>query len=125
MKFLSGEKINEIRNSVDIVDVISNYVQLTPKGKNFMGICPFHDDNSPSMSVSREKKIYKCFSCGATGSVFKFIMDYENISFPEAIKKVADMAGINVEIGNMPTKFKSPLYEVYALSLKFYTISVI
>lgn len=124
MKFLSGEKINEIRNSVDIVDVISNYVQLTPKGKNFMGICPFHDDNSPSMSVSREKKIYKCFSCGATGSVFKFIMDYENISFPEAIKKVADMAGINVEIGNMPTKFKSPLYEVYALSLKFYTNSI-
>ena len=125
MKFLSQEKINEIRDSVDIVDVIGNYVQLVPKGKNFIGVCPFHDDNNPSMSVSREKKIYKCFSCGATGTVFKFIMDYENITFPEAVKKLADIAGINVNIGTpIRQKVKSPLYDIYDLSLKFYTNSI-
>lgn len=122
MKFLSQEKINEIRDSVDIVDVIGNYVSLTPAGKNFIGVCPFHDDSHPSMSVSREKKIYKCFSCGATGTIFKFVMDYENITFPEAVKKIADIAGINVDIGTVVSKpTKNPLYAVYDLSLKFYT----
>ena len=75
MNKLSQEKLNEIRNSVNIVNVISSYINLIPKGKNYFGICPFHDDNNPSMSVSEDKQIYKCFSCGATGTVFKFIMD--------------------------------------------------
>lgn len=95
---LQTEEINQIRSSVDIVDVISGYLPLTQKGKNFFGVCPFHDDHSPSMSVSREKQIYTCFSCGATGNVFKFLMDYENISFPEAVQKVADRAGIAVDL---------------------------
>jgi len=121
MNYLSGEKIKEIRDSVDIVDIISNYVSLTPKGKNYFGVCPFHDDNNPSMSVNRDKKIYKCFSCGATGTVFKFIMDYENISFIEAVKKVADTAGLNINIGNVPkVKNNNKLLEIYDLSLKFY-----
>ncbi len=121
MNYLSQEKIKEIRDSVDIVDVISNYVSLTPKGKNYFGVCPFHDDNNPSMSVNRDKKIYKCFSCGATGTVFKFIMDYENITFIEAVKKVADFGGLNINIGNIPKiKTNNKLYEIYDLSLKFY-----
>lgn len=121
MNLLSQEQIQEIRDSVDIVDVISNYVSLTPKGRNYFGICPFHDDNNPSMSVNRDKKIYKCFSCGATGTVFKFIMDYENISFIEAVKKVADMGGININVGKIPkTKNNNKLHEIYDLSLKFY-----
>ena len=86
---MDNNLINEIKNSVDIVDVISSYLPLSAKGKNYFGVCPFHDDHSPSMSVSKEKQIYTCFSCGATGNVIKFIEDYENISFLEAVKKIA------------------------------------
>ena len=121
MNVLSQEKINEIRNSVNIVDVISSYMPLTPKGKNFFGVCPFHDDTNPSMSVSPSRQIYKCFSCGATGNVFKFIMDYENISFMEAVKKVADLGGISVNIGQVAKKQTyTELHQIYDLSLKFY-----
>lgn len=124
MNGISEELINEIRSNVDIVDVISNYISLTPRGKNYFGICPFHDDNRPSMSVSKEKQIYKCFSCGATGNVFKFIMDYENISFVEAVKKCADMANIKLDIKVKNHSFddnkNKQLYEIYDLSSKFY-----
>lgn len=121
MQTLSQEKINEIRNSVNIVDVISSYVSLTPRGKNYFGVCPFHDDNNPSMSVSSDKQIYKCFSCGATGTVFKFIMDYENVTFNEAVKKIASLGGIKVNIGYVPkAKDHSIQYDIYDLSLKLY-----
>ena len=121
MNTLSQEKINEIRNSVNIVDVISSYIPLTPKGKNFFGVCPFHDDTNPSMSVSPSRQIYKCFSCGATGTVFKFIMDYENISFMEAVKKVANLGGVSVNIGKVQKNQKhTELHQIYDLSLKFY-----
>lgn len=113
--------LNDIRNNLDIVDVISNYLPLTSKGKNYFGVCPFHDDHSPSMSVSKEKQIYTCFSCGATGNVFKFVQDYENISFPEAVKKCADMAGVIVDIGQAKIFNKyQELYDIYELSQKFY-----
>lgn len=118
---LNFEKINEIRNSVDIADVISSYISLTPKGKNYFGVCPFHNDTNPSMSVSSSKQIYKCFSCGATGNVFKFIMDYENVSFIEAVKKVADIGGINVNINqNVKKIINNSLNDIYNLSLKIY-----
>ena len=121
MNTLSQEKINEIRNSVNIVDVISSYIPLTPRGKNYFGVCPFHDDNNPSMSVSPSRQIYKCFSCGATGTVFKFIMDYENISFLEAVKKVAEIGGVSVNIGKISKKkTHTELHQIYDLSLKFY-----
>lgn len=113
--------LNEIRNSIDIIDVISSYLPLSSKGKNYFGVCPFHDDHSPSMSVSPSKQIYTCFSCGATGNVFKFIQDYENITFMEAVKKCADMAGIIVDIGQVNKKNKhQDLYDIYELSFKFY-----
>lgn len=113
--------LNEIRNKVDIVDVISSYLPLTPKGKNYFGVCPFHDDHSPSMSVSPDKQIYTCFSCGATGNVFKFIEDYENISFMDAVKKCADIAGVEVNIKSKSdyNRYQS-LYDIYELSQKFY-----
>jgi len=118
---VDNNTLNEIRNNLDIVDVISNYLPLTSKGKNYFGVCPFHDDHSPSMSVSKEKQIYTCFSCGATGNVFKFIQDYENLTFPEAIKKCADMAGIMVDIGQAKSINKNKdLYDIYELSQKFY-----
>jgi len=113
--------LNEIRNNLDIVDVISGYLPLTSKGKNYFGVCPFHDDHSPSMSVSKEKQIYTCFSCGATGNVFKFIQDYENISFIEAVKKCADMASISINVGQAKKVNKhQDLYDIYELSQKFY-----
>lgn len=120
---LENNVINEIRNSVDIVDIISNYLPLTARGKNYFGVCPFHDDHSPSMSVSKEKQIYTCFSCGATGNVIKFIQDYDNISFVEAVKKCADIAGIPLNIdAKRETKYDkfSELYDIYDISYKFY-----
>lgn len=118
---IDSNTLNEIRNNLDIVDVISNYLPLTSKGKNYFGVCPFHDDHSPSMSVSKEKQIYTCFSCGATGNVFKFIQDYENISFLEAVKRCADMAHVYINIGQAREKNKfQELYDIYELSQKFY-----
>ena len=122
MDILSNDEINNIRSSVDIVEVISRYIPLTQKGKNYFGICPFHDDHSPSMSVSKEKQIYTCFTCGATGNVFRFIQDYENVSFKEALKIVADFAGININIGNIKNKVlpNQELFDIYDISTKFY-----
>lgn len=118
---IDNNTLNEIRNNLDIVEIISNYLPLTSKGKNYFGVCPFHDDHSPSMSVSKEKQIYTCFSCGATGNIFKFIQDYENISFIEAVKKCADMAHIHVEVGQAREKNKNQdLYDIYELSQKYY-----
>lgn len=116
--------INEIRNKIDIVDIVSNYLPLTTRGKNYFGVCPFHDDHSPSMSVSKERQIYTCFTCGATGNVFKFIQDYEHISFVEAVKKCADICGVelNIKLDNndISNKKNKELYEIYELSQKFY-----
>ena len=121
MARIDNETINRIKDSLDIVDVISNYVSLSARGKNYFGVCPFHDDSNPSMSVSREKQIYTCFSCGASGNVIKFIMDFENISFPDALYKCANMANIPIDIkrNTEPVKNKE-LYNIYDLSSKFY-----
>lgn len=120
---LENSVISEIKNSVDIVEVISSYLPLTAKGKNYFGVCPFHDDHSPSMSVSKEKQIYTCFSCGATGNVFQFLQDFENISFMEAVSKCANMAGIPLNLSNQyekrPSKYQE-LYDIYEVSQKFY-----
>ena len=104
MAALDNSKIEEIRKSVNIIDVISEYLPLTQRGRNYFGVCPFHDDHSPSMSVSPDLQIYTCFSCGATGNVFKFIMDYENVSFMEAVRKVADKGGIDVNLSGIKSK---------------------
>lgn len=96
MSRLSQDKINLIRNSVDIVDVIGGYLPLTKKGKGYWAVCPFHDDKNPSLSISRELQIYRCFVCDAKGNVFTFLQNYLKISFLEAVKLCADMAGIDV-----------------------------
>ena len=121
----SSTELQEIRNSVDIVDVVSSYLNLTAHGKNYFGVCPFHDDHSPSMCVSKEKQIYTCFVCGATGNVFQFIKEYENISFAEAVKKVATIGGIEVKIDEMkPLKKESILYDIYNLTNKLYQLNL-
>ncbi|MCY3684095.1 MAG: DNA primase [Gemmatimonadetes bacterium] len=86
--------IDQVRLSIDIVDVVSDHVALTRRGKNFVGLCPFHDDSTPSLNVSQEKQIYKCFACGAGGNSFTFLREIENISFIEAVRQLADRAGI-------------------------------
>lgn len=121
---IDNSVINDIRNKIDIVEIISSYIPLTMRGKNYFGVCPFHDDHSPSMSVSKDKQIYTCFSCGATGNAFKFIQDYEHISFIEAVKKCADMCGIVLNIDSSEEqnyiKKNKELYDIYEISYKFY-----
>ncbi len=86
--------IDQVRLAADIVEVVGNHVALTQRGKNFVGLCPFHDDSTPSFNVSQDKQIYKCFACGAGGNVFTFLRDIENISFIEAVRQLADRVGI-------------------------------
>ncbi len=122
MFHISEEEINQVRQNADIVEIISSYIPLNQKGKNYFGVCPFHEDHSPSMSVSREKGIYKCFSCGATGNVFKFVSDYENITFPEAVQKIAQKIGITLSITTeikKITKYEIE-YKIMTLSNLFY-----
>ena len=90
------ELIEEVRQKNDIVDVLSGYVKLQKKGSSYFGLCPFHNEKSPSFSVSRQKQMYYCFGCGAGGNVFTFLMEYENYSFPEAVKILADRAGVDL-----------------------------
>lgn len=88
------EVVEEVREKNDIVDVISGYVKLQKKGANYFGLCPFHNEKSPSFSVSPGKQMYYCFGCGAGGNVITFLMEYENYTFPEALKFLADRAGV-------------------------------
>ncbi len=92
--FYSDELIEEIRSKNDIVDVISGYVKLQKKGSTYFGLCPFHNERSPSFSVTPQKEMYYCFGCGAGGNVFTFLMEYENFTFPEALKTLAERANI-------------------------------
>ena len=94
--YYPDELVEEVRMKNDIVDVISGYVKIQKKGSSYFGLCPFHNEKSPSFSVSQSKQMYYCFGCGAGGNVFTFIMEYENFSFPEAIKLLADRAGVKL-----------------------------
>ena len=117
---ISNEMINEIRNKVDIVDIISNYIPLTPRGKNYFGVCPFHDDHSPSMSVSREKQIFTCFTCHATGNVFTFVADYEKIGFYDAVRLIGNKIGYNLGNAKIAKNKNSDAFEIYSLATRFY-----
>lgn len=118
---MQDNKINEIRSANDIVEVISSYIPLTKKGKNYFGVCPFHDDTNPSMSVSKDKQIYKCFSCSASGNVFNFIMEYEHIDFKSALALLAKRSGIAFNDTTIKTTNKyDKYYNMYDLSLKMY-----
>lgn len=122
MAKVSYEEVLSIQRKVNIVDIVKDYVPLTQKGKNYFGICPFHDDHNPSMSVSSEKQMYKCFVCGSSGNVFNFVMDYEKVPYYEAVKIVANKVGINIDIdiGDKEHIVKSPLYDIYDISYKIY-----
>ena len=96
MPYYSDELVEEIRSGNDIVDVISGYVRLTKKGSTYFGICPFHNEKTPSFSVSPNKQMYYCFGCGAGGNVITFLMEYENYTFPEALEVLANRIGIEL-----------------------------
>lgn len=123
MAYIKDEEINEIRNRADIVDIISDYLQVTPKGKNYVAVCPFHDDHSPSLVISRERQIFNCFTCRTGGNVFSFIMKYENLGFLEAIKVVADKIGYNLKLDNLSTTFEESNkeeLEIMDMTSKYY-----
>jgi len=118
--------ISEIKNSVNIVDVIGEVVQLTKAGRNFLGLCPFHGEKTPSFNVVEDKQFYHCFGCGKSGDVFKFIEDYRGVSFMEAVQIVGDQVGIQVQAlapsQSRPQQAdgKQPFYEIHQEAAKFY-----
>ena len=126
MPRLSAEKINEIRQSVDIVDVIGNYLSLQKKGRNYVSLCPFHDDSHPSMSISPERQIYMCFVCHNGGNVFTFLKNYLKIPYIEAVKMVASMGNIDISEYNLEKRVQpveqkfEPLYKMHDEANKIY-----
>ena len=124
--YYPDELIEEVRSRNDIVDVISGYVRLTKKGSSYFGLCPFHNEKSPSFSVSREKQMYYCFGCGAGGNVFTFIMEYENYTFVEALKMLAERAGVELpemeysKEAKEKADLKVSVLEVNKLAAKYY-----
>lgn len=123
MALVSNDEINAVRAKADIISIVGSYIPLTQKGKNYFCVCPFHDDHSPSMSLSTEKQIYKCFSCGATGNVFTFVSEYENVSFIEAVSIVANKCGMELSQATIKSNtsqiFKEE-HEIMELSQKFF-----
>ncbi len=125
MEKIPYDVILDIKSKVNIVDVISEYLPVEQKGKNYFAICPFHDDHNPSMSISPEKQIYTCFVCGASGNVFNFVANYEKVSFVSAVKKVAQKAGINLNI-NVKDDYKpkdtkyDKYYKMFDITNKYY-----
>ena len=121
---ISESKIEEIRSAADIVDVISEFVQLRKRGKNFIGLCPFHNEKTPSFTVSEDKQIFHCFGCHAGGNVFKFLMEYEKISFIEAVQEIAVRAGINLEYEDDTSGKDSEqeiLYEINVQAARYFS----
>ncbi|MCI9423890.1 DNA primase [Lachnospiraceae bacterium WCA-9-b2] len=128
--YYSDEVIEEVRSKNDIVDVISTYVRLQKKGSSYFGLCPFHNEKSPSFSVSRPKQMYYCFGCGAGGNVFTFLMEYENYSFVEALKYLADRAGVDLpeqeysKEAKERADTKAILLEINKLAAQYYYVQL-
>ncbi|WP_210365967.1 DNA primase [Bacillus sp. REN3] len=124
---IAEEKVNEIRQAVDIVDVVGDYVQLKKQGRNYFGLCPFHGENSPSFSVSPDKQIYHCFGCGAGGNVFSFLMEIDGLSFQESAVKLAARGNIDLQLEGVASSKNQRLpedtkwmIEAHELLSKFY-----
>ncbi|MFS0689767.1 DNA primase [Sporosarcina sp. 179-K 8C2 HS] len=127
MTKIPEETIEQIRAKTDIVDLVGEYVQLTKRGRNWFGLCPFHGENTPSFSVSEEKQIFHCFGCGAGGNAITFVMDIENSPFTEAISKLAGRAGIELEVsfsetskGGSSNEYQQ-MIDAHALAANFYS----
>jgi DNA primase len=117
-------EVEEIKAKIDIVDLLSNYLTLKKAGANWKSICPFHQEKTPSLMVSREKQIFKCFGCGAGGDIFEFIKLIEHLEFPEALKLLAERCGVTLEKrkplpGEAPDQ-KTKLFQINDLSARFF-----
>ena len=117
---IKPESIQRLIEQTDIVDVVSRYVNLKRSGRNFVGICPFHDDKNPSMSVSPELNIYHCFSCKAGGNAINFIKEYEKLNFPEAVEKLASMQNFTLEYTDEKSNFKKLDKEALSIVKAYY-----
>lgn len=121
---IPDEIIQKIKNENDVVDIVSEVVRLKRSGRNYMGLCPFHKEKSPSFSVSSDKQIYKCFGCGEAGNVFTFLMKYRNMDFIEAVKYLADRANITIEYNDDKTRAyeeqKKRLYKLNVEAARFF-----
>ena len=119
---MQNDLVNTVRQKVDIVDIIGERIPLISRGKNYFCVCPFHDDSNPSMCISREKQIYTCFSCHATGNVYTFLENYEHWDFRQTLKYLGERTGIDVGITTYHkknTKYDK-MYQAYQLALKYY-----
>lgn len=121
MARIPQDTIDRIRDSADIVDVVSHHVDLTKRGRNFFGLCPFHNEKTPSFSVAPDKGIYHCFGCGNGGSALNFIMEIEKISFVEAVTQLGKKLGIEVQnSGDDSNEFFGKLYEIHKLATELF-----
>lgn len=118
---ISEDVINDIRNSASITEVIGHYIPLVKKGKGFTAVCPFHDDHDPSLSISEDKQIYKCFVCGNGGNVFTFVQNYKKVSFPESVVEVSKIIGkpIEYEITEKKVSKFQPYYDVLSSMIAY------
>jgi DNA primase len=116
---IADDKIDEVRNANDIVEVISGYVQLKKRGKNYLGLCPFHAEKTPSFTVSAEKQMYHCFGCSKGGNIFTFLMEMDKISFVEAVRSLASKAGINIPEENVSATEEQSEFENYYAVCRF------
>ncbi len=123
MSFSLEDFVDDVKQKINIVDVIGRYVKLKKSGKNFVGLCPFHSERTPSFYVSPEKELYHCFGCGASGDVFSFIMNYRNISFMNALEELAQEAGLELpRISKKETKEVNIILEIIKETANFYSI---
>jgi DNA primase len=130
MAFIPEDKLLEIKDAASIEEVVGQYVKLTQKGKNLLGLCPFHADTSPSFTVAPDKGIFHCFGCGAGGNVFSFLMQYHRLSFPEAVQELARRYGIPLALkelgpeGAQQAKKRTTAYEANAAAAAFYAATL-
>ena len=127
--FYGDDFIEEVRQRNPIQDVIGQYVHLTKKGGSYFGLCPFHNEKTPSFCVTPSKQIYHCFGCGVGGNVLSFVMEYENLTFPEAVKMLAERAGMSVpeerftpkSLGRMFKLNDLPVFDIMGLVVRSIT----
>src|SRR4030042_2421418 len=126
MPFIPEDKLLEIKDVASLEEVVGQYVKLQVRGKNLVGLCPFHADTAPSFTVAPEKGIFHCFGCGAGGNVFSFVMQYQRLSFPEAVEELARRYGIPLPLkdlgpqGAQQTRRRTQAYEINLLAAAFY-----
>ena len=119
-RYISPGDIDRIAQQADIVQIISEYIPLTKTGKNYKGLCPFHQEKTPSFIVSAEKQVFHCFGCGVGGNAFTFLMKWEKVNFPEAVHILAQKMGVQVSSGDKDAGHKEQFYRINALITEFF-----